>query len=161
MDIEQYPYLIDRDGAIPYPDSPDETMETQVMTGWRPLFQQMCDKINAILDNYGVPRDCFHFDQVKEKFGALRIYWHVEYPDSMPGPECDAPQDELCDVIDAAEFQSSGICCFCGKIAKWHSTGWVLPYCDDCAQQKNKEANERHKTNFTVGQTFSQIQFDD
>lgn len=161
MDIKQYPYLVDRDSAIPYPESPDETIETQVMPGWMPRFTQMCDDINATLDKYGVPRACFHFDQVKEKFGALRVYWHVEYPDDMPMPESDAPQDELCDIIDNAEAETSAICGFCGKAAKWHSIGWVLPYCDACARQKNKEANERHKTNYTVEQTYSLIQLED
>lgn len=145
MDIKQYPYLEDRDGGIPYAE-PGELFGDDVNPGWKSLFQKMCDRINVVLDRYEIPRDCFHFDQVKEKFGTLTVYWHVEYPDWMRTPECDAPQDALSKVIDAVEITSGKTCHKCGRRAGWHSTGWILPYCTACATAYNREANERHKT---------------
>lgn len=161
MDINRYPYLENRDDGIPYSESPDETMDTQVPEGWKLRFVAMCNDINDILNEHNIPLACFHFDQIKEKFGALRCYWHVEYPDWMCLPEMDAPQEALCEVIDAAENDTSATCCVCGNRAKWHSKGWVLPFCDRCARLRNNEQNARHKTKYSVRQTFTKIRFDD
>lgn len=158
MDIKLYPYLVDRDDVISYKEAPYETFETCVMPGWLHIFKVMCNRINGILYKYGIPLTCFHFDQVKEKFGALRIYWHVEYPDDMPDPETDLPQTELCEAIDEAEETTSALCCNCGKKAVWMSRGWVLPYCHECATDRNKAANARHKTHYPLEKTFSRIQ---
>lgn len=152
---DEYPYLQDRDNAIPYPE-PGDTILSCVPKGWQKLFMKYMDCINELFIENDVRRGAFHFDQVKEKFGSLRIYWHVEY-DCADEMTVDRLQDGCSALIDDLETESGSICVECGEPATLQSTGWVLPYCRACAERLNAAANERHKTNYTVEQTYNSL----
>ena len=47
--------------------------------------------------------------------------------------------DGMSDVIRKYEEKSHGICVNCGKPATLISTGWICPWCDDCAKEIHGE----------------------
>lgn len=57
--------------------------------------------------------------QIKEKFGGLRWY------DS-------GSSREVADIIRKYEDLSYHTCIHCGKPAKYITSGWICPYCEDC-----------------------------
>jgi hypothetical protein len=59
------------------------------------------------------------FDQIKEKFGGLRIY-HSGGDDYIDG------------VISMAESFSYEICEICGERGKPNKGGWIVTLCDKC-----------------------------
>lgn len=146
----KFPFLESED--IPYKE-PGETWLQSVPEGWQPMFLEMCQNIVKACEAHNYPATKVTFLQVKEKFGALRVYWHLEGDENH--------SKDLYDKIDAlienAEQRSYNMCHVCGKEADWHSTGWVLPYCDACARAWNARANERHKTNYALESAFRPI----
>lgn len=138
--------------AFPYPD-PDDTVLDFVPTGWTPAFLRTCGQIQEVFDELRVSSIHFRFEQVKEKYGALRIYWHI---DSDCVDDIDwAVLNEACDVlIDDLENETADLCIGCGAPATRHSTGWVMPFCDACATRCNAEQNARHKTTVSVDAAY-------
>ena len=127
--VEKYPFL-----RPTRADGTDFTSYDYTFTeldnmpdGWRIAFgEQMCEEIADLLKraNY---LDKYHITQIKEKWGGLR--W---YDNGVP----QAYYNELYDIIKKYEKLSEKTCIICGKPAKWITTGWIIPICDDC---KNKE----------------------
>lgn len=147
------PYQFLRDVShFPYPD-PDDTVLDFVPTGWTPAFLRTCGQIQEVFDELRVSSIHFRFEQVKEKYGALRIYWHI---DSDCVDDIDwAVLIDACDVfIDNLENETADLCIGCGAPATRHSTGWVMPFCDACATRRNAEQNARHKTTVSVDAAY-------
>jgi len=59
------------------------------------------------------------FDQVKEKYGGLRIYFS-------------GGDDYVEGVIGMAEEYSYKICEVCGNAGKTNKVGWITTLCDNC-----------------------------
>lgn len=102
------------------------TWEDEVPEGWRKAFcPQIWDELKAILEKANYV-DKFRFAQIKEKYGALRIYYN-----GVP--------EEIYDEIDTWEAKyeelSEKVCIHCGKPAKYMSIGWISPWCEDCAKE--------------------------
>jgi hypothetical protein len=134
--LERYPFL------NPYPYFDDDfncdnrkfdknnhgyhyefTMLDGMPDGWRkafaePFLEELREELikNDFLYKYTI---C----QVKEKYGGLR--W---YDNGTP------IGSKVPDIISKYENLSEVTCIKCGKPAKWLSTGWISPFCDDCAQ---------------------------
>lgn len=74
------------------------TWADDLPTGWNKAFGSLMweDFKNALK-----PGDYIHFEQIKEKYGQLRMY-------------CSASQ-EIQDIIDAYSHLSENICIKCGK----------------------------------------------
>lgn len=68
----------------------------------------------------------FKFDQIKEKFGGLRIYH-------------DGGDEFVRGMIYMADSLSYMICEACGARGKANEKGWISVLCDDC-RNKNKTA---------------------
>lgn len=92
--------------------------------GWRKAFGiQMCKELKAALKR----NDFLHkweITTVKEKYGALNIY------------DNGAPE-EVHDIVNKYEYISSRTCIECGRRAKYRTTGWVEPYCEDCIESQS------------------------
>ena len=101
-------------------------------TGWRKAFgYEMISEINsAILNAPEKVREelekSFLITQIKEKFGYLRFY-------------VSCATQEIFDIIHKYETRSGKICVHCGKPAKYISTGWVCPWCEDCIKDINDD----------------------
>lgn len=90
--------------------------------GWNKAFGDMMweDFKNALKK----PGEYIQFQQIKEKFGELRVY-------------CSAPES-IQNIISAYSHCSQNICIKCGK-PDVHiiDTGWIHPVCEECFS-KNK-----------------------
>jgi hypothetical protein len=91
--------------------------EFECNSGWHTLISTALDTIEShLISGYIV------LDQVKEKFGTLRIY----YTDYSNDP------DYVSGVIDFAESMSVHICEECGKPGKIRSDlSWMKTLCED------------------------------
>jgi hypothetical protein len=81
--------------------------------------------------------------QMKEKFGTLRFYTHLERKDDERFSE---PTDKLwSDIIWALESQAENIsgwtCENCGKFGERRSSGWIRTLCDECEQKYQEKRN--------------------
>lgn len=72
--------------------------------GWRDLPEHLCVRTRTAVQADGGP---FQFDQIKEKYGTLRVHW-----DGAISPESD---EQVEDAIALAEARSAVTCEVCGK----------------------------------------------
>lgn len=139
---ERYPFLIPRDpltgerltdffsGSITadgygFQDYDYEFTELDDMPdGWRAAFgEQMCEELREALLREGGEEALNHYMilQIKEKYGGLRWY-SFGYTRA-----CD-------EVIKKYERLSEVTCIRCGRPATKISRGWIMPFCDECAE---------------------------
>ena len=89
----------------------------EIGDGWFDLIYDTCKKI-APLDT----EKKFHFLQVKEKFGGLRLY-------------CAGGSREIYDITSQAEDGSYKICEHCGSKEEVTSEGsWITTLCKTCRE---------------------------
>lgn len=94
--------------------------------GWRKAFgKEMLKEIKTELKRAGMLRT-YRIMQIKEKWGELCWY------DS-------GGTHELFEIIQKYEGESYRTCICCGKPAQYRTTGYVLPYCEDCMPKKDLE----------------------
>lgn len=89
--------------------------------GWYNILDDLCKK----LCKYPI-----QFAQVKEKFGALRIY-HVVADDVT-----DEENVDIDGLISDAENLSCDTCENCGEPGYMRSGGWMATRCDPCEEKK-------------------------
>lgn len=102
--------------------------------GWIPLLKKLFDFCQFNHDRNGYPQ--LVAEQIKEKFGTLRFYYHFE--------ECktDHPhkksEEYLEGAIEFASFLTSEICEFCGKPSKVHGKQWRTTECKECEDERSR-----------------------
>lgn len=102
-----------------------EEFKEQLDPGWAIAFgDDLYDEILKALKKDECDPDEFDFDEIKEKFAALRIYAH-------------GYGDNTRDVMAKYEELSKYICGHCGKIAKFITDGWYYPFCENCIKEIN------------------------
>ena len=120
---EKYPFLKPKDFEDKNHYHAISLLTSELPYGW--IFSFLDDLLeelsldlikNDLVDDYVIL-------QVKEKFGELRWY------DSGGSEEWDNI------ILPKYEELSRVTCHSCGKPASWLSTGWILPYCDECKQR--------------------------
>jgi hypothetical protein len=98
--------------------------------GWYKLAEETLDKLNLISIVTGFD---IVLDQSKEKFSALRTYWHLENTESK---YIGRWQDIIDDVMDMAEHKSRNICEICGQYGQCCNKGyWVKTLCKEDAKK--------------------------
>lgn len=122
---EKYPFLIPRNV---FTDKIHENYDyswtrlEEIEKGWRIAFgEQLCEELKEALANADYVNK-FRFSVIKEKWGSLRL-------DNF------GCNQEAWDVIHKYERISKYTCGRCGKPATKVSTGWIYPYCDECAEK--------------------------
>lgn len=81
-------------------------------------------------------------DQVKEKYGTLRVYYHTDFEDIPEDiwaildlkdfyKKMDEYNDRINHAIEYAEYQSSITCEITGKDGKLYTKGWWRALCDE------------------------------
>jgi len=110
--------------------------------GWYELLSSICWRIFqheqniyeriATRNKFGTQNDQsdldyvpVKFDQIKEKFGGLRIYFS-------------GGDDYIEGVVDMAEEYSYKVCEVCGNSGKPNKGGWITTLCNNC-RNKDKE----------------------
>lgn len=132
--IEKFPFLLPRNrwtGEVPENYDYSYTELDAMPKGWRIAFgEQMCQDIKDDLVRTGY-LDKYRISQVKEKYGRL-CWYDFGCTDKM-----------LHEIIPKYEEFSKRTCIRCGKPAKWVTTGWISPYCDECVPEcERKETVE-------------------
>ena len=102
-------------------------------TGWKKAFgKEFCDELLQSLkdDNYHIATnyeddDGFHFEEIKEKYGSLRIYYNGHPPNKYCTRDTIAKYEEL----------SKYVCGHCGKPARYITNGWIYPLCEECIKE--------------------------
>lgn len=85
----------------------------------------MCDLLDRLQGKCEI-------DQIKEKYGELRVY--VD-----PHPDWDGDWSEVASRIEEATIASNKICEVCGAPGKRYSDGWSAVYCEPHWQEKVEE----------------------
>jgi hypothetical protein len=110
--------------------------------GWYELLSSVCWRIFQheqniserieVRNKYGTPNDQsdleyipVKFDQIKEKFGGLRIYFS-------------GGDDYVEGVVSMAEEMSYKICEVCGNSGKPNKGGWITTLCNNCRNKDEK-----------------------
>lgn len=102
--------------------------------GWYKLLYDLCIKLDFIRQQTGI---VIVFDQIKEKFGGGRFYYHIYSKDYKL---IDTGEKKIwCDfvelLVEKAERESETICATCGK-QYYHDKitigGWIYDACKDC-----------------------------
>lgn len=124
--IEKYSWLLPRNrwtGEVIEDYDYSFTELDDMPDGWRIAFgEQFCADIQHELDKLKPETAAdFRVIQTKEKFGQLRFYtnWVTEGID---------------EVIRRYENLSERTCIKCGAPATKITTGWIIPFCDKCAE---------------------------
>lgn len=87
--------------------------------GWWKLARAMIYECESIYPEWEIT-------DLKEKWGAIRCY-DSGVPSTL--------RNKIDKILDQYENLSSKTCCRCGKPATKISTGWILPFCDDCIDE--------------------------
>lgn len=131
---EKYPAILKNLGG-----KPNETCMSwahgglAIGDGWLPLVEQLMDYLQFQHDKNGYPQ-CV-FEQVKEKFGSLRVYvkWEACTSNTAEyGIKFNRTAENLQNLIDFVSFQSSKVCELCGQPGSIRGEHWVQCRCDDC-----------------------------
>lgn len=101
--------------------------------GWMESFLPYLK--DELFNACGAYADEIMFYQIKEKYGALRVYWH--FPDKDYYTKEDYTDlKELIPIIQKIikkyEEISENTCIVCGKTATHMTTGYIAPLCDNC-----------------------------
>lgn len=103
--------------------------------GWTSILTKLHADISAIVPDYGV-------SQVKEKFGALRIY--LNYPEGTG-----TKADEAEELLAVAEAESESLCEQCGKPGTTGTPdgnmGWLKTLCPEHSALRAEEQKNRWK----------------
>jgi hypothetical protein len=95
--------------------------------GWRDLVETAVGRIATAVA--AAPSGSVGIDQVKEKFGALRLYWHGR--NNLPEETCAAVEE----AIYLAEARSACTCETCGAEGRlFKHGGQLLTACDTHAK---------------------------
>lgn len=128
--IDKFPFLLPRNrwtDKIPEDYDFSYTELDAMPDGWRIAFgKQMCQEIKDDLIRIGY-LDKYRISQIKEKYGILHWY------------DFGCSEKMLHEIIPKYEELSKRTCIRCGKPAVWVTTGWVSPYCDDCAPKDERK----------------------
>lgn len=95
--------------------------------GWYDLIDRLCHALQWSADKNGYKQVVA--DQVKEKFGELRFYYHFE---DTENEKENRSSEYLEGMISFAEIMSGSICESCGKPGTLNNRGWIQCRCEDC-----------------------------
>jgi hypothetical protein len=115
------------------------TWGCEIGNGWYELLSSVCWRISQhekniserirVRNKNDIPNDQtdldyapVKFDQVKEKFGGLRVYFS-------------GGDDYIEGVISMAEEYSYKICEVCGNAGKPNKGGWISTMCESCREK--------------------------
>lgn len=118
--------------------------------GWYQLIRDMCTEITAAYKAESRPVDIV-VDQVKEKFGTLRFYYHHEgrpitihaFDNLSDGhslrirPGGSEIHQKVAEIVDKYEEMSGHVCEVCGAPGELRTDlRWILTLCDEHYQKR-------------------------
>lgn len=118
----KYPFYISRNVFTDKFLGFTHTWYDEIPRGWRIAFgKQLSKDLKAALKKDGIIKT-FRFQQIKEKYGTLRLYNNGEGENTHK-------------VIRYYENLSMCYCFMCGKPARYCTQGWIEYLCEDCFKE--------------------------
>lgn len=125
--------------------------------GWSSLISTMVDTIENILVNANYRLEDknklkIYVDDVKEKFGGLRFYYHTyceeklspeEGPDYNRISDWEIYENMITGVVWFAERLSYITCMYCGESGQLREDGWRRTTCDKCEEERRRKNDQR------------------
>lgn len=106
--------------------------QLMVSLGWLPLLEKTCQDIDETL---GQDKRGFHWTEIKQKYGGLRLYYEINGPD-----------DDVSRLVDKAildaELLSERICEICGQPGKIQQQD----FWQDCLCPEHRQKRKTVKT---------------
>lgn len=93
--------------------------------GWKHVARKYFARIGKVLARYG-ETGSFTITDAKEKYGEARLYYYG------CSEKC---ASEIDDIIRDFEDETGHTCCNCGRKADVVTYGYVLPFCNGCANK--------------------------
>lgn len=151
-----------------------DQIELNFYKGWHPLLDKLCQDIDQLL---GEDKRAFHWLQIKEKLGTIRLYWRMndlatttrlsvistdgtsadfEIGGAKRQSSHDAKEQVLRSAIDTligeAETATSNICMACGSPGRQISfSGYIVTLCRDDARKRHKGLDPGYWFNASEG----------
>jgi len=122
--IEKFPVLFGD-----FDKSPQETCMcwgVDFNDGWYDLFYELLVKLS------GFPI-IIVLDQVKEKYGGMRVYYHIEGDYDFDSDYILDLHSKVLDLVYEYEIKSYKICEICGEDGRPRRSGWIRTLCDRCS----------------------------
>ena len=151
---KRYPFLIPRNdwtGEITWDKRYVYTLAEEFPRGWWKAFGLMlCEELREELIRCNYLRQ-FRLEQVKEKFGELRIYFNG------------IPRDcHVDNIINKYSVLSRNICITCGRPDVYVlNGGWISPECFDCFKKRwkkrEKYSNQLPASEMEILQAFNKV----
>jgi hypothetical protein len=113
--------------------------------GWIPIIIEALQRIHELLTEEEAER--FHIRQIKQKWGELRIYWHLDAAEGEEEPQAltraretvvgvnlspdwqDARRAAIQAIVEEARAKADVSCETCGKPGTLHPVGHVQVLC--------------------------------
>lgn len=98
-------------------------------SGWHDLIIDLIYKIQEVYKAHDVPMDDFKINQIKEKYGGLRVYLSITYANNI--------EALVYDLIEEYEKRAETVCEECGAtgILCMNKGKWLQTLCNSCAKQ--------------------------
>lgn len=130
----------------------------QMPAGWKVRFgAELLDDMQTVI---GLGLTGFKLDQVKEKYGSLRVYFDDEEWDALAKEERSAAWLDLAklmrSLIAMYESLSTCTCIDCGAQddVRRPRTGWILPLCERC--YLSRRVNDSHASMLAYVKAFDE-----
>ena len=128
--------------------------------GWYKIIDNLCQDIETKIGKKNIQ---FIAVQVKEKFGALRFYYHIDHTPSFLAEIGNSIRnffynhgwgvvynkfrhirkiffkstiEKISDIVESAEMKSYKTCEICGNDGKKRKGNWIRVRCDKCEEEK-------------------------
>jgi hypothetical protein len=116
-----YPYMFDK-----------KNIGLSFAHGWIDLIAGVCSEIDTRL---GEDKRGFHWIQIKEKFGSLRL--HCGYGRNKRSVELDQLKHRIGQLLIETQDKSDTMCITCGRPGKIDKTGgYLLVLCPEHTEQR-------------------------
>lgn len=115
----------------------------EVGDGWEPIVREMCKHLQPLNDKYGL-----EIEQIKEKFGYLRVYFEGPYSDTEYHRLPEEVEEEAGHIIAQYERLSGGMCEDCGSpnhVTTKATSWWIRTLCEVCRAKEQAQVDEYKK----------------
>lgn len=105
--------------------------------GWYELIHNLCWAITERYEQDGKNVDLVA-TQIKQKYATLRFYY--EYEEDSTDEKTVQLRNDICDIVQAYEEKSEGICEDCGAAGEWCTLDdWQMILCDSCYKKRRMD----------------------
>ncbi len=110
---EQFPFM--KKGNPSEDPSPYAAYGCEIDDGWYSILEGMCEDVAAAYEKVGIPVD-FQPQQIKEKFGGLRVYYF--FKNNADTEAVAQLHRDIRAIVDKWTLKSATVCEKCGQRGK-------------------------------------------